>query len=80
MLMKTIAAIYLNFSRMLLEDRIYEDPDISYYDLCAALRVSPSDLDEILLEEMGMKGAEILQSFQKLLTLQAITHTRENFK
>ena len=78
--MKTIAAIYLNFSQMLLEDRVYEDPDISYYDLCAALRVSPSDLDEILYDEMGMKGVEILQSFQKLLTLQAITHTRENFK
>lgn len=67
--MKTIAAIYLNFSQMLLEDRIYEDTDISFFDLCAALRVSPSDLDEILFEEMGMKGSEILQSFQKLLTL-----------
>lgn len=69
MLMKTIAAVYLNFSQMLLEDRIYEDPDITFFDLCAALRVSPSDLDEFLLEEMGMKGSEILQSFQKLLTL-----------
>ncbi len=67
--MKTLSAIYLNFSQMLLEDRIYEDPDVTFYDLCAALRVSPSDLDEILFEEMGMKGPEILQSFQKLLTL-----------
>ena len=77
--MKTLSAIYLNFSQMLLEDRIYEDPDVTFYDLCAALRVSPSDLDEILFEEMGMKGPEILQSFQKLLTLQAIPHPRENF-
>lgn len=67
--MKTLSAIYLIFSQMLLEDRIYEDPDVTFYDLCAALRVSPSDLDEILFEEMGMKGPEILQSFQKLLTL-----------
>ena len=67
--MKTLSTIYLNFSQMLLEDRIYEDPDVTFYDLCAALRVSPSDLDEILFEEMGMKGPEILQSFQKLLTL-----------
>ena len=77
--MKTLSAIYLIFSQMLLEDRIYEDPDVTFYDLCAALRVSPSDLDEILFEEMGLKGPEILQSFQKLLTLQAIPHTRENF-
>ena len=67
--MKTLSAIYLIFSQMLLEDRIYEDPDVTFYDLCAVLRVSPSDLDEILFEEMGMKGPEILQSFQKLLTL-----------
>ena len=67
--MKTLSAIYLNFSQILLEDRIYEDPDVTFYDLCAALCVSPSDLDEILFEELGMKGPEILQSFQKLLTL-----------
>lgn len=64
---------------MLLDDRIYEDPTISFTDICASLRVSPSDLDEILIKEIGMNGPEILQSFQKLLTLQAIPHTRENF-
>ncbi|MBR5924830.1 MAG: hypothetical protein IKZ60_05150 [Bacteroidales bacterium] len=78
--MRTIAAVYSNFSRMLLEDRIYEDPTISYTDICAALHVAPSDFDEYLKKEMGMNGSEILQSFQKLLTLQAITHTREIFK
>lgn len=64
---------------MLLEDRIYEDPNITYPDICSALNVSPGDLDEVLVNEIGMNGFEILQSFQKLLTLQAITHTRENF-
>lgn len=54
---------------MLLCDSIYEDPDICYTDICASLRVSPADLDEILLDELGMNGNEILQSFQKLLTL-----------
>ena len=64
---------------MLLDDRIYEDPTISFTDICASLRVSPFDLDEILIKEIGMNGPEILQSFQKLLTLRAIPHTRENF-
>ena len=64
---------------MLLGDRIYEDPTVTFSGICAALRVSPSDLDEILIKEIGMNGSEILQSFQKLLTLQAIPHTRENF-
>ena len=77
--MKTMATAYSEFSRMLLEDKIYEDTSFSYPDICAALHVSPRDLDEVLLSEIGMNGSEILQSFQKLLTLQAITHTRENF-
>ena len=64
---------------MMLDDRIYEDTTITYTDICAALHVSPGSMDEILYRELGMKGSEILQSFQKLLTLQAITHTRENF-
>jgi hypothetical protein len=67
--MRTIAATYSDFSRMLLDDRIYEDTDISYFDICTSLRVSPADLDEILQDELGMNGNEILQSFQKLLTL-----------
>ena len=67
--MRTIAATYSDFSRMLLDDRIYEDTTISYTDICAFLHVCPADLDEILQEEMGMNGNEILQSFQKLLTL-----------
>ncbi len=77
--MKTIETAYPEFSRMLLDDRIYEDPTITFSDICASLEVAPGDLDEILVKEMGMNGPEILQSFQKLLTLQAIPHTRENF-
>ena len=69
MLMRTIAATYSDFSRMLLDDRIYEDTDISYFNICASMRVPPADLDEILQDELGMNGNEILQSFQKLLTL-----------
>ena len=63
----------------MLDDRIYEDETVTFTDICTALGASPSDLNEKLVEEMGMNGPEILQSFQKLLTLQAIPHTRENF-
>lgn len=77
--MKTIETAYSEFSRMLLGDRIYEDPTITFHDICTTLGASPSDLNEILIKEIGMNGPEILQSFQKLLTLQAIPHTRENF-
>ena len=53
----------------MLDDRIYEDETVTFTDICTALGASPSDLNEKLVEEMGMNGPEILQSFQKLLTL-----------
>lgn len=68
-LMRTIAATYSDFSRMILDDRIYEDDTIAYADICSSLHVCPADLEEILYDELGMNGNEILQSFQKLLTL-----------
>ena len=67
--MGTIAIAYDNFCSMLLYDRIYEDTSVSYPDICAALHVSPGSLDEVLEEELGMNGREILYSFQKLLNL-----------
>ena len=73
--MRTILSIYSDFARMLLGDRIYEDDTLAFGDICEALEVSPESLDEILCEELGVRGPEILQSFQKLLNLQAIkTH------
>lgn len=54
---------------MLLQDRIHEDRTVTYDDICAALQVSPSSLDEMLLKELGMNGREILYSFQNLLNL-----------
>ena len=68
-LMFTKTKAYAEFSEMMLRDRIYEDPDVCYEDICAAMRVSPSSLDSILVRELGMKGREILYSFQKLLNL-----------
>ncbi|MCR5520194.1 MAG: hypothetical protein K6F21_07665 [Bacteroidales bacterium] len=67
--MRTIADAYEEFSKMVLEDHIYEDDTIDFQDICRALRVAPADLNEVLVEEMGMNGPEILQYFQKLLNL-----------
>lgn len=61
--MRTIASAYSEFSRMILRDHINEDPDMNFVDICQAIHVCPADLDEILMDELGMKGCEILQSF-----------------
>lgn len=35
-----------------------------YREICRKLRVSPSDLDEILLEEVGMAGEDIVEVYR----------------
>ena len=35
----------------------------SYERICRALRVSPADLDELLLAELGVAGAELFDTF-----------------
>lgn len=65
--MRTIESIYSDFAQMLLADRIYEDDTITYADICASLGVSPARLDDLLYEELGMDGPEVLYSFQKVV-------------
>lgn len=54
---------YAEFCTMMLEDRIYEDPEVSFADLCRAMGVRPRSLDAILIRELGLSGEEILHEF-----------------
>ncbi len=65
--MRTIESIYSDFAQMLLADRIYEDDTVTFPDICRALGVSPGRLNDLLREELGMDGSEVLYSFQKVV-------------
>ena len=59
--MKTIYDSYAAFCSLL------DDPanlSLSYEDLCARIHVSPLDLSEILQEELGFSGMELVASLQ----------------
>ncbi len=67
--MKTLSQAYAAFADLMSDDIYLSTPCLSYEAVCARIGVSPTDLNEILFNEMGLSGPEILNSFQKLLIL-----------
>lgn len=59
--MKSLFESYVAFCSML------ENPanlSLSYEELCSRVRVSPLDLNELLREELGLSGMELLAALQ----------------
>ena len=65
--MCTIMKTYGRFAGLLDGSRILENPFVRFRDVCRFLRVSPASLDEILMDELGMTGAELMESRRKSL-------------
>ncbi|MCQ2144033.1 MAG: hypothetical protein MJY56_08200 [Bacteroidales bacterium] len=59
--MKTIGKSYAEFQRIVTERGLAPGDD--FVKLCRGIGTSPSDLNEILEEEMGMDGYEIVHYF-----------------
>ena len=63
--MDRMEKIYREFGVMMTGDRIYEDPSVSYADICAELDVLPEELDRVLLRELGYTGEELMAEYRK---------------
>ena len=63
--MNRLWKIYEEFSVMLTKDKIYEDPTISYADICRELKIRPAELDSILISELGYSGEELIEEYGK---------------
>ena len=63
--MDRLEKIYEEFCVMMNEDRIYEDEAVSYADICRELCVEPSELDAVLLRELGFTGDELVEEYRK---------------
>lgn len=59
MIMCTISKSYQRFA-VLLDKYAAEGADVSFGELCSAVRVSPSDMGELLVRELGMGGDELV--------------------
>ena len=67
--MKTLSQAYAAFADLMTDDIYLSAPCLTSEAVCAQIGVSPTDLNEVIFNEMGLSGPEILNSFQKLLNL-----------
>lgn len=59
--MKTLLDSYAAFCALLDNP---ENLSLSYEELCARVHVSPPDLSELLQEELGLSGMELVAALQ----------------
>lgn len=62
--MKTLTKNYERFALLLENGIAKKNPSIDFQTICRCLGVAPSDLDEILREETGFGGDEILERYR----------------
>lgn len=62
--MCAISSTFLRFERLMDKEKVYLNPDVSFHTICRSLSVSPSSLDEILLQELGMNGDELVDFYR----------------
>jgi len=61
--MKNMEQVYARFAEMV--DEMQERGEkLSFRRICRKLGVAPASLDEILWEELGMSGNELLESLE----------------
>lgn len=63
--MKTREESYAAFGRLMNEERIYLDPDLTFEDICAHIGTQKDALESVLLEELGMRGDAILDKYRE---------------
>ncbi len=56
---------YESFSRLMLEDRLYLYPEVSFADVCSAIAADEKELDEMLRDTLGVGGDELMESFRR---------------
>ena len=60
-IMCTAMKTYKRFSRLLIEEGLSEDESVNFREICRRARVSPVDMNEILMEELGVDGETMLE-------------------
>lgn len=63
--MDMIKEAYAEFGRLMVEEKIYLDLSLDYGELCHRLGVESYLLDELLLDELGMTGEELIAVFRR---------------
>lgn len=63
--MYTIKENYSRLERLLTDEKIYLIPDLTFETLCSWLEVLPADLENLIFEELGLTGQELLDRYRR---------------
>lgn len=63
-IMKTLMKNFERFAQILESGAFKTNPYLSFETVCRCLKVSPSDLNELLIQEVGMDAIEIIASYR----------------
>lgn len=55
---------YERFGKLLEEERIFEEPALTFAEVCRRIGVSPDELDVCIFAETGLYGEEVLQVYR----------------
>ena len=55
---------YERFGKLLEEERIFEEPALTFSEICRRMGVSPDELDACIFAETGLCGEEVLQVYR----------------
>ena len=62
--MITLLTAYAVFWELLDRERIYKDKDLDFATVCDFIGIDPERLDNLLFEETGLRGQDILARFR----------------
>lgn len=61
---RTINEYYELISKILLENKVYMDPTLTFSRLCQYIGADPKSLDALILSEMGLSGDELMHRYR----------------
>lgn len=56
---------YERFGKLLEEERIFEEPALTFAEVCRRMGVPPDELDVCIFAETGLRGEEVLQVYRE---------------
>lgn len=57
--MQTLNKAYIRFSQMI-EDGSYNTEGVNFASMCRSIGVAPASMEEVIWQELGMGGEELL--------------------
>lgn len=56
---------FRKFYKVVMEERLYEDPSSYFIRICNSIGIEPKALDEFIISELGIDGDELLMILYK---------------